>query len=226
MRHLNTVRYFCSLVVGAVVGICIVWLLPQDVEGFADQVITRSKYVPKEFAIEMPNPDSDLGAWQNDSNDVVFTLREIAEDAIKLVTDERLDDAQRSRALGLVECFSPKLTVRDLVKIIDIKDERTAFFADISRGPYPIVTVLKNYGADSRVEGSPVVDSVRFALAREQDPLRRELFCEVLAGVIGTDKAIEVLKVYQNHDDWNEEEKNLLETAVLLLRQRDEANAK
>jgi len=103
--------------------------------------------------IKIPDPAASLEEWQQNVNQVVFQFDQIADEIFELLKDPRSDDAQRSRILAIVQAFSADVTAQRLVKIIDLRDGRGAVFGDYFQGTYPIVTILKNYGAPSTKNG-------------------------------------------------------------------------
>ena len=129
---------------------------------------------PAHLSITMPDyHHAPREKWRDQANLLYQQLNSIAEEALKSVADDRLSIDRRTAALMIVEQFSAPVTAEKLIKTIELKDDRGVHFSDIARGRYPIVTVLKNYGA-------PITDYVKFALAQETSPHRRELLCDVL----------------------------------------------
>ena len=152
--------------------------------------------------------------WHGQANLLYQQLNSMAEEALKSVADDRLSIDRRTNSLMIVEQFSASVTATKLIKTIELEDDRGVYFSDIARGRYPIVTVLKNYGA-------PVTDYVNFALAQETSPHRRELLCDVLEQAIGVQRASEKLDLYLiAKREPTEQQKQNLHLAVRELQRR------
>ena len=152
----------------------------------------RDRSSPRTYIIQMPDFHGGTPQdqpWRANSVYIQEQLSSVADEALVQVADSTLSIEPRLGALAIADRFCVEMTGPELVATIDFKDDRLFASQPVSRGRYPIVTVLVEYGPSA-------VPCVIEALRTEVDVERRNLLCDVLEKAAGFDFAEKALTAY------------------------------